>query len=187
MGCRRSSVDLSAPSILLPRIRVPSTSFYTFVNLNLNCVMRKDANKKRPILAHFYKKKSFSVCDQKCGKMKIIQKVWNLVRLSAVGEIFFWKKSHFCCVLRYTFTDETERVCVRERKKECENKWKQHLTRTKLSLCTFRSKRRQLSAKNHMWSPIVFIKLTVQVLFDWILMGQPQPPFIYFHSFQITF
>ena len=60
LGCRHSSVDSSAPSILLPRVRVPSTPSMLFsiyiCHLNWN-VKRMKINKKRPGLAHFFLKK----------------------------------------------------------------------------------------------------------------------------------
>ena len=56
LGCHHSSVDLSAPTILLPRVRVPSTQstilLFTVIVLYLSC-KRKKINKKRSGLAHF--------------------------------------------------------------------------------------------------------------------------------------
>ena len=54
LGCRHSSVDLSAPSILPPRVRVPNTTLM-LLSINIWIVSRrKDENKqKRPGLAHF--------------------------------------------------------------------------------------------------------------------------------------
>ena len=63
-GCCHSSVDLSAPSILLPRVRLPGTpslllSFTVkfVLYLSLQCVGRRKIKKKRPGLAHFFYKK----------------------------------------------------------------------------------------------------------------------------------
>ena len=62
MGCRHSSVDLSAPSILPPWVRNPSNPskhlFHLQSNLCFNChcvVKRTKINKKRPGFAHFKK------------------------------------------------------------------------------------------------------------------------------------
>ena len=58
LGCCHSSVDSSAPSIMLPQVRVPSTPSMLFsiyikfklYNCNLNWnVKRTNINKKRPI------------------------------------------------------------------------------------------------------------------------------------------
>ena len=63
-GCRHSSVDSSAPSILPPRIRVPSTSSMLFsiyiiqilcLSFELECE-KNENRQKRPRLAHFLKK-----------------------------------------------------------------------------------------------------------------------------------
>ena len=63
-GCRHSSVNSSAPSILLPRVWDPSTpsTLFQFIlfklyicHLNWN-EKRTELNKKRPRLAHFLKK-----------------------------------------------------------------------------------------------------------------------------------
>ena len=64
LGCRHSSVDSSAPSIRLPRVRVPSTPSMLFsiyiCHLNWN-VKRTKINKKRPGLAHFKKKQMYNI------------------------------------------------------------------------------------------------------------------------------
>ena len=57
LGCRHSSVNSSAPTILPPRVRVPSTpsmllSFIVTFVLYLSCE-KNEINKKRPGLAHF--------------------------------------------------------------------------------------------------------------------------------------
>ena len=59
--CCHSSVDSSAPTILPPRVRVPSTpsmllSFIVKFVLYLSCE-KNEINKKRPGLAHFFIKK----------------------------------------------------------------------------------------------------------------------------------
>ena len=58
VGCHHSSVDLSAPTILPPWVQVPCTStllsLIVFV-LYLSCEKMK-INKKRPGMAHFFKK-----------------------------------------------------------------------------------------------------------------------------------
>ena len=70
-GCRHSSVDSSAPSILPPWVRVPSTPSMLFFNVYssnfifVNWIrMRKEWKcKKRPGLAHFLKWRSIvNVC-----------------------------------------------------------------------------------------------------------------------------
>ena len=58
-GCRHSSVDSSAPTILPPQVRVPSTPsmLYHLWYLCYIChLKRTKINKKRPGLAHFFKK-----------------------------------------------------------------------------------------------------------------------------------
>ena len=64
MGCRHSSVDLSAPSILQPRFQVTSTpsilfSIYivqiVYLLFELECEMNKN-KQKRLGLQHFFKK-----------------------------------------------------------------------------------------------------------------------------------
>ena len=62
MGCRHSSVDSSAPTILPPWVRFPSTptmllSFIVKFVLYLSCE-NNEINKKRPGLAHFLEKGS---------------------------------------------------------------------------------------------------------------------------------
>ena len=65
-GGRHSSVVLSAPTILRPRVWIPSTPSTLFLYLyywNCNEKITK-INKKRPGLAHFFKKKvSMFLCD----------------------------------------------------------------------------------------------------------------------------
>ena len=63
MGCRHSSVDSSALSILPPQVRLPSTpsTLLSFIVkfvlfLSLQCEKRTKVTKKRPGLAHFLKK-----------------------------------------------------------------------------------------------------------------------------------
>ena len=61
LGCRHNSVDSSAPSILPPQVRVPSTPSMLFsiyivqtVYLSIEFECEKNKNKqKRPGLAHF--------------------------------------------------------------------------------------------------------------------------------------
>ena len=62
MGCRHSSVEQSAPTILPPRVRIPSKPskllFHLQSNLCYIChciVKRTKINKKRPGLAHLKK------------------------------------------------------------------------------------------------------------------------------------
>ena len=57
-GCHHSSVDLSAPTILLPRVRVPSTQSTLFHLLYLYYICHvkiTKINKNRPGLVHFFK------------------------------------------------------------------------------------------------------------------------------------
>ena len=63
-GCRHSLVDLSAPSILLPQVQLPSTpsillSFIIIfvLYLSLQCETRTKINKKRLGLGHFFYKR----------------------------------------------------------------------------------------------------------------------------------
>ena len=60
VGGRNSSVVLSPPAILQPRVRIPSTPSMLFFNLYyLNCIEKiMKINKKRPGLAHFKKDKT---------------------------------------------------------------------------------------------------------------------------------
>ena len=63
MGCRHSSVDSSAPTILPPRVRVPSTlsmpfSFKVFV-LSLSCEKNENKNKKEAGFGPFLQKNKF--------------------------------------------------------------------------------------------------------------------------------
>ena len=53
-----SSVDPSAPTILRPRVRIPSTNLcLTFFNLNFNCNVKKDENKHKDAgIGPFFKK-----------------------------------------------------------------------------------------------------------------------------------
>ena len=54
MGCRHSSVHLSALTILLPQVQVPSTPS-TLLSLIVKLVLylsREEKEKKRPGLAH---------------------------------------------------------------------------------------------------------------------------------------
>ena len=58
-GCHHSSVDLSAPTVLLPRFK-SQAHHLRFLHLQYLCyiwyVKRTKINKKRPCLAHFLKK-----------------------------------------------------------------------------------------------------------------------------------
>ena len=62
-GCHHSSVDSSAPSILPPRVRVPSTpsmlfQFQTvYLSIEFECEKNENKQVKRPGLAHFKKNK----------------------------------------------------------------------------------------------------------------------------------
>ena len=68
MGCRHSSVDLSAPSILLPRVWVPSTpsilfSIYkvqiVYLSLKLECKKNKNKQKEAGIGPFFKQRTHF--------------------------------------------------------------------------------------------------------------------------------
>ena len=72
-----SSVDPSAPTILRPRVRIPSTNLcLTFFNLNfnINCDVLKGRNKPkmRPGLANFLKNKEPSKMSNQLIKKHLI-------------------------------------------------------------------------------------------------------------------
>ena len=54
-GCSHSTVYSSAPTILLPRVRAPSTPFIVKFVLLYYHMKSTDINKRRPSLAHFFK------------------------------------------------------------------------------------------------------------------------------------
>ena len=73
-GCRHSSVDSSAPSILLPRVRVPSTpstlfSIYIVQIVNLSFELECEKNKniqKEAGIGPFLKKNKNKICETPC-------------------------------------------------------------------------------------------------------------------------
>ena len=120
MWCRHSSVDLSAPSILLPRVRVPRTpstlfSIYIvqipYLSLELEC--KKNENKQKE--THLKKKSiKFSYCPLLIASIYLVfhkhnslshgpirtfisfielfsRKGWSLPKLAKVVKLF-------CCV-----------------------------------------------------------------------------------------
>ena len=59
LGCHDSSVDSSAPSILTPQVRVPSTpSTLLPIYIDFYHVEKTNINKKWPGLAHFLKQQT---------------------------------------------------------------------------------------------------------------------------------
>ena len=60
--CRHSSVDSSAPSKLLPRVRVPGTPFtllsFMVIYLSLYCEMNENKQKRCRVWPNFFKKSS---------------------------------------------------------------------------------------------------------------------------------
>ena len=92
LGCRHSSVDLSASTILPPQVRVPST-LSMFLSFKIQFVMWKERKlrKKRPVSAHFLKKKqSFVVVVVEIEKnlaplpILIIENYWHLRLLKSL-------------------------------------------------------------------------------------------------------
>ena len=68
MGCRHSSVDSSAPSILLLRVQLPSMPSMLFsiivkfvIYLSMQCEKRTNLNKKEAGLGPFFKKRLASL------------------------------------------------------------------------------------------------------------------------------
>ena len=81
-----SSVVLSAPTILWPRVRIPSTPSMLF-SICIEIVMRKRTkiNKKRPGLSHFFKKNliTFNIlhfCNTCCTNINF-KKRFKLIHL----------------------------------------------------------------------------------------------------------
>ena len=74
---RHSSVVSSAPSILRPQVRIPSTPSMHFFNLYRNCNdKRTKINKKRQGLAHFLKKRVELRLAKICAT-KDLWSIWN--------------------------------------------------------------------------------------------------------------
>ena len=61
LGCHHSSLDLSAPTILLPRVRVPSSSstLLSFIVFVLYLLCEKNKNKQKEARFGTFLKKSF--------------------------------------------------------------------------------------------------------------------------------
>ena len=100
-GCRHSLVDLSAPSILLPQVQLPSTpsillSFIIIfvLYLSLQCETRTKINKKRLGLGHFFIKELTKYCSiHFCSSVRIFSSFLLQLILRQAAPIRPWSGS----------------------------------------------------------------------------------------------
>ena len=99
-GCRHSSVDSSAPTILLPRVRVPSTSS-TLFHLQYLCyifhVKRMKIKQKEARFGPFFKKRIQTGVDHsdQCWQFRLVSGRLMQQRFSVVVFLFFG--ATICC------------------------------------------------------------------------------------------
>ena len=88
--CRHSLVDLSAPTILLPRVQVPSTSSKLVSFIVIFEHKRRKINKRRPGLAHFLRiAQSCPKCSHSLSKSpKKSPNIWANYWSKFVSKIF---------------------------------------------------------------------------------------------------